>query len=76
MRRKLVDGLVAFSDRNGPPPEEWRFVGFYASGEEGELAGGVQGFFQWEWLQVTHLCGWSRAAGSARASCKPPRTSV
>ena len=35
--------------------EGWRFVGFYALGEDGELAGGLQGAFEWDWLHVTHL---------------------
>jgi len=57
LRRKLIEALVAFNDRNGPS-EDWRFVGFYALDEDGELEGGLQGAFEWDWLHVTHL--WAR----------------
>ena len=60
LRRKLIEALVAFNDRNGPS-EDWRFVGFYALDGDGELEGGLQGAFEWDWLHVTHL--WARERG-------------
>ena len=53
-RRALIDGLVAYNERSGPP-ENWRFVGFYALDDDGRLAGGLQGAFEWDWLHVMHL---------------------
>ena len=59
-RRVLVRELVASNDREGPP-EGWQFVGFYALDDGGELAGGIQGNFEWDWLHITHL--WVRERG-------------
>ncbi len=57
-RLALIRELVGYNDRAGPP-ELWAFVGFYAFDDEGALAGGLQGAFEWDWLHVSHL--WVRA---------------
>ncbi|MDD3371537.1 MAG: GNAT family N-acetyltransferase [Alphaproteobacteria bacterium] len=53
-RKPLVKNLVAYNDANGPP-ERWRFVGFYAVDDAGQLIGGTQGCFECDWLHITHL---------------------
>lgn len=53
-RLELIRELVAFNNRVGPP-ERWDHVGFYAVDDEGALAGGLQGAFEWDWLHVSHL---------------------
>jgi GNAT superfamily N-acetyltransferase len=59
-RKALVDELVAYNDKNAPS-ENWQYVGFYALSDEGELIGGIQVNFEWDWLHVTHL--WVRNSG-------------
>ncbi|MDD3182653.1 MAG: GNAT family N-acetyltransferase [Alphaproteobacteria bacterium] len=53
-RKPLVKNLVAYNDTNGPL-EHWQYVGFYAQDDDGQLIGGVQGFFEWDWLHISHL---------------------
>jgi len=53
-REALVRGLVGYNDRSGPP-ENWRFFGFYAVDERGQLSGGLQGAVEWDWLHLAHL---------------------
>jgi GNAT superfamily N-acetyltransferase len=64
-RLALVRGLVAYNDSHGPL-ENWRYVGFYALDDEGALAGGLQGAFEWDWLHVHHLwvCNSRQGLGS------------
>jgi len=59
-RTTLVRELVAYNDKNAPP-ENWQYAGFYALSDEGQLLGGIQGNFEWDWLHLTHL--WVREAG-------------
>lgn len=59
-REDLVRGLVAYN-RQKAPPSNWRYVGFYALDDDGQLVGGVQGNFEWDWLHITHL--WVKEAG-------------
>src|ERR1700720_3938344 len=59
-RKALVDEPVAYNDKNAPS-ENWQYAGFYALSAEGELIAGIQGNFEWDWLQVTHL--WVRNSG-------------
>jgi ribosomal protein S18 acetylase RimI-like enzyme len=56
----LVRELVAYNNRH-PPLENWQYAGFYALGEDDQLAGGIQGNFEWDWLHITHL--WVRTPG-------------
>jgi GNAT superfamily N-acetyltransferase len=53
-RKTLVRELVAYNNEHGPS-ENWQYVGFYALDESGDLIGGIQGNFEWDWLHVTHL---------------------
>jgi GNAT superfamily N-acetyltransferase len=59
-REALVRELVAYN-RQHAPMESWQYVGFYVQGEDGQLAGGIQGNFEWDWLHITHL--WVRNPG-------------
>ncbi len=59
-RKELVCGLVAYNDKNAPL-ELWEYVGFYALDDEGQLSGGVQGNFEWDWLHIKHL--WVKESG-------------
>ncbi len=59
-RKELVRNLVAYNDKHGPL-EHWKYVGFYAHDDEGNLIGGVQGNFEWDWLHISHL--WVKESG-------------
>jgi GNAT superfamily N-acetyltransferase len=64
-RQVLVRKLVAYNDQNGPL-ENWRYVGFYALDDGGQLVGGIQGNFEWDWLHITHLWVKDRGRGLGR----------
>ena len=68
-RKALVRELVAYNDQHGPL-ENWQYVGFYALGENGQLVGGIQGNFEWDWLHITHLWVGSRGQGLGRQLMK------
>jgi len=59
-RKALATGLVSYNDKNAPL-EHWQYVGFYALDDNGQLVGGVQGNFEWDWLHISHL--WVRDSG-------------
>lgn len=53
-RKKLVKNLISFNNQFGSL-ERWEYVGFYALDDKGELLGGVQGSFEWDWVHIAHL---------------------
>jgi GNAT superfamily N-acetyltransferase len=59
-RKAVIRQLVAYND-NYEPLENWQYVGFYALDAEGQLVGGVQGNFEWDWLHIHQL--WVKVSG-------------
>jgi GNAT superfamily N-acetyltransferase len=59
-RKILVRELVGYNEQKGHPGN-WQPVGFYALDMDGQLVGGIQGNFEWDWLHITHL--WVRDSG-------------
>ncbi|HET6306659.1 MAG TPA: GNAT family N-acetyltransferase [Rhodopila sp.] len=64
-RKPLVRELVAYNHQHAPMPN-WQYVGFYALDEARQLAGGIQGNFEWDWLHITHLWVRNRGQGLGR----------
>jgi GNAT superfamily N-acetyltransferase len=60
-RKSLVRELIGYNNQHASPVGNWQYVGFYAVGDGGQLAGGIQGNFEWDWLHITHL--WVRNHG-------------
>jgi GNAT superfamily N-acetyltransferase len=63
-RRTLVSELVAYNDQHAL--EYWQYVGFYVLDENNQLAGGIQGNCEWDWLHITHLWVKDRGLGLGR----------
>jgi GNAT superfamily N-acetyltransferase len=64
-RKSLVRELNAYNNQYAPS-ENWQCVGFYVLDEGGQLAGGIQGKFEWDWLHITILWVRNRGQGLGR----------